>query len=297
MPRTTDELLGLLELEQLDTDLFRGPQPETVLQRSFGGQVLAQALSAAYRGISPDRVAHSLNAYFLRPGSPATPILYVVEPTRDGRTFSQRRVVARQDGRPIFSMVCSFHVQEDGLDHADPLPGDLLPPEQCRPAAVVLGERSARRAAFWEMEWGALDVRYVTEPAAATETGRASLQLWIKAESRLPDDPRIHQMVLAYLSDISLLSVSTVTHPVEFMSSKLQAASIDHAMWFHRPVRADEWLLYDQVSPSASGALGFAQGRLFSQQGTFAASCAQQGLIRVVEPPPSVPPTATAWPA
>lgn len=282
MPRTTDELLSLFHLEKLDTDLFRGPQPETSLQRSFGGQVLAQALAAAYRTVTPDRLAHSLNAYFLRPGSPATPILYLVETTRDGRTFSQRRVVARQDGRPIFSMVCSFHVHEDGLDHADPLPRDLPTPEDCRPAAVVMGERSARRAAFWQMEWGALDVRYVREPAQASESGQSHLQLWIRAESRLPDDPRVHQMLLAYLSDISLLSVSTVSHPVEFMSPQLQAASIDHAMWFHRPVRADEWLLYDQVSPSASGALGFAQGRLFSQSGTFAASCAQQGLIRLV---------------
>jgi acyl-CoA thioesterase-2 len=282
MPRTTGELLTLLQLEQLDTDLFRGPQPETAMQRSFGGQVLAQGLSAAYRTISADRLAHSLNAYFLRPGSPASPILYLVEPTRDGRTFSQRRVVARQDGRPIFSMVCSFHVHESGLDHADPLPMDVPPPEACRPAAQVLGERSARRAAFWEMEWGALDARYVTEPAQAAENGSSRLMLWIKAESKLPDDPQIHQMVLAYLSDISLLSVSTVTHPVEFMSPSLQAASIDHAMWFHRPVRADEWLLYDQVSPSASGALGFSQGRLFSHSGVFGASCAQQGLIRLV---------------
>ncbi|MFT3861302.1 acyl-CoA thioesterase [Micropruina sp.] len=283
MPRTTGELLGLLELEQLDTDLFRGPQPVTSLQRSFGGQVLAQALAAAYRTMPAERTAHSLNAYFLRPGSPATPILYLVEPTRDGRTFSQRRVVARQDGRPIFSMVCSFHVHEEGLDHADAIPADVPPPERCRPAAQVLGERSARRAAFWEAEWGALDARYITEPGDAAQRGAARLMLWIKAESKLPDDPRVHQMVLAYLSDISLLSVSVLAHPVEFLSPRLQAASIDHAMWFHRPVRADEWLLYDQSSPSASGGLGFSQGRLFGQDGTLAASCAQEGLIRFLD--------------
>ena len=282
MPRTAAELVGLLDLEQLDTDLFRGPQPETSLQRSFGGQVLAQALGAAYRTVAADRVAHSLNAYFLRPGSPASPLLYVVEPTRDGRSFSQRRVVARQDGRPIFSMVCSLHVPEPGLDHADPIPPDLPAPEDSRPAAQVLGERSARRAAFWEAEWGALDVRYVTEPSLGAP-GPARLQLWIRAGSRLPDDPRLHQMVLAYLSDISLLSVSTLAHPVEFMSPRMQAASIDHAMWFHRPARADEWLLYDQNSPSASGGLGFSQGRLFGHDGTLAASCAQQGLIRVLD--------------
>jgi len=288
VPRTTGELLRLFDLEQLDTDLFRGPQPETVLQRSFGGQVLAQALGAAYRTVAPERVAHSLNAYFLRPGSPATPILYLVEITRDGRTFSQRRVVARQDGRPIFSMVCSFHTREDGLDHADPFPAGIADPDECRPAAQVLGERSAKRAAFWEMEWGALDVRYVTEPPveqlSESRDTPAHLQLWIKTESRLPDDPRVHQMLLAYLSDISLLAVSTLSHPVEFMSSRMQAASIDHSMWFHRAVRADEWLLYDQRSPSASNGLGFSQGQLFSRAGALAASCAQQGLIRVVDP-------------
>ncbi|WP_298134711.1 acyl-CoA thioesterase II [Micropruina sp.] len=282
MPRTAAELVGLLELEQLDTDLFRGPQPETLRQRSFGGQVLAQALGAAYRTMAPERVAHSLNAYFLRPGSPASPILYVVEPTRDGRAFSQRRVVGRQNGRPIFSMVCSFHIDEGGLDHADPLPVGVPAPEDCRPAADVLGERSAQTAEFWEAEWGALDVRYATEPSS-DRPGPAQLQLWIRTESRLPDDPRLHQMVLAYLSDISLLSVSTLTHPVEFMSSRMQAASIDHAMWFHRPARADEWLLYDQTSPSASGGLGFSQGRLFTADGVLAASCAQQGLIRVLD--------------
>lgn len=283
MPRTAAELVELLELEQIDTDLFRGPQPETVLQRSFGGQVLAQALSAADRTMAPERVAHSLNAYFLRPGSPASPILYVVEPTRDGRTFSQRRVVGRQDGRPIFSMVCSFHMPEGGLDHADPFPDGVPAPQDCRPASEVLGERSARTAAVWEAEWGALEARYATEPNIGRESGPAQLQLWIRAESRLPDDPRVHQMVLAYLSDISLLSVSVLSHPVEFLSPRMQAASIDHAMWFHRPARADDWLLYDQTSPSASGGLGFSQGRLFAPDGTLAASCAQQGLIRVLD--------------
>ena len=284
MPRTTEELLGLLELEKLDTDLFRGSQPVTVLQRSFGGQVLAQALSAAYRTVESDRLAHSLNAFFLRPGATTHPILYVVEPTRDGRMFSQRRVVARQNGRPIFSMVCSFHVPEPGLDHADPFPADVPEPENCRPAAEVLGERSARRAAFWEAEWGALDARYVIEPPEHAGANAAHLQLWLRARDRMVDDPRVHQMILAYLSDISLLSVSTLPHPVEFMSPRMQAASIDHAMWFHRSVRADEWLLYDQVSPSASGGLGFSQGRIFSRHGQLVATCAQQGLIRVIEP-------------
>ncbi|MEZ5090468.1 MAG: acyl-CoA thioesterase II [Micropruina sp.] len=282
MPRTTGELLQLFDLEQLDTDLFRGSQPETVLQRSFGGQVLAQALAAAYRTVAAEKRAHSLNAYFLRPGSPASPILYFVELTRDGRAFGQRRVVARQAGKSIFSMVCSFHVPEPGLDHADPFPAHLPPPEECRPAAGGAGRAVRPQRAVLGTRMGALDVRYVTELPGVEASGPAQLQLWVRTQDDLPDDPRTHQMVLAYLSDISLLSVSTLPHPVEFLSARMQAASIDHAMWFHRPVRADAWLLYDQVSPSASGGLGFSLGRLFARGGPLAASCAQQGLVRVL---------------
>ncbi len=284
MPKTVAELLTLLDLEQLDSDLFRGSQPATVLQRSFGGQVLAQALGAAYRSIPADRVAHSLNASFLRPGSTLSPILYVVEQTRDGGHFSSRRVVARQDGRPIFSMSCSFHLPEAGLNHQDAAPTGLPDPEDCPPAASVLGNRSARGAEVWSAEWGAIDVRYIPDDPDAPRNHGARASLWVRAEAPLPDDPRLHQMVLAYLSDISLLAVATVPHQVEFMSPSLQAASIDHSMWFHRPARADEWLLYDQVSPSASSGLGFSLGRLFSGD-RLVASCAQEGLIRVIDRP------------
>lgn len=282
MPRTTEELLGLLDLEQLDTDLFRGPQPVTNLQRSYGGQVLAQALAAAYATVPGDRVAHSLNAYFLRPGATTSPILYQVELTRDGKSFTNRRVNARQAGTTIFTMSSSFHELEDGLDHATPFPVDVPPPEQCRPAAEALAELSARTAKVWASEWGALNARYVT-PRGPGQDGNAHLQFWIKADGALPDDPRVHQTVLAYLSDISLLSVSTLPHEVEFMSPRMQAASIDHAMWFHRPVKADEWLLYDQYSPSATYGLGFSLGNLFSAEGQLVATCAQQGLIRILD--------------
>ena len=283
MPRTVAQLLALFDLEQVDQGLFRGPQPETVLQRSFGGQVLAQALAAAYRTIPDDRVAHSLHAYFLRPGTTSSPIIYLVEDTRDGGHFSSRRVVARQDGRPIFSMGCSFQAAETGLDHADQPPSHLPAPAECPPAAEVLAGRSARAAAVWAEEWGAIDVRYVVGSSGPGPNHSAHTSLWVKAESDLPDDPAVHQMVLAYLSDISLLAVATVPHRVHFLSPSVQAASIDHSMWFHRPARADRWLLYDQVSPSASSGRGFSLGRLFSGT-TLAASCAQEGLIRVVEP-------------
>lgn len=281
MPKTVAELVALLDLERLDTGLFRGPQPRTLLQRSFGGQVLAQALAAAYATVADDRVVHSLNAYFLRPGSPTSPIIYLVEETRDGGHFSSRRVIARQDGRPIFTMSSSFHVPEPGLDHADALPVGLPAPAECPPAAEALSVRSARAAAVWEEEWGAIEVRLVPDPSRTAANHAAHARLWVRAESALPDEPRLHQMVLAYLSDISLLAVSTVPHPVQFWSPQVQAASIDHSMWFHRPARTDDWLLYDQVSPSAGSSLGFSLGRLFSG-GALVASCAQEGLIRVV---------------
>lgn len=289
MPRTVGELVDLLDLEQLDTGLFRGPQPVTTLQRSYGGQVLAQALGAGYRTVSEGRTAHSLHAYFLRPGSTQSPIIYLVEDTRDGGHFSSRRVVARQDGKPIFVMSCSFQSAEDGLDHADTVPADLPSPDSCAPAAEVLGARSGRAAEVWAEEWGAIDVRFIPERREGPINHGAHTGLWVKAEASLPDDPRLHQMVLAYLSDISLLAVATVPHRVHFLSPSVQAASIDHSMWFHRPVRADQWLLYDQVSPSASGGRGFSLGRLFSGD-VLGATCAQEGLIRVVSPQDSAEP-------
>ena len=285
MPRTVAELVALLELERLDTGLFRGPQPRTLLQRSFGGQVLAQALAAAYATVANERIVHSLNAYFLRPGSPTSPIIYLVEETRDGGHFSSRRVIARQDGRPIFTMSSSFHVPEPGLDHADALPAGLPGPDECPDAAEVLSARSARAAAVWQEEWGAIEVRQVSDEPPAAANHAAHARFWVRTEGTLPDDPRLHQMALAYLSDIALLAVSTVPHPVQFWSPQVQAASIDHSMWFHRPVRVDEWLLYDQVSPSASASLGFSLGRLFGG-GALAASCAQEGLIRLVPSQP-----------
>lgn len=283
MPETVDELIEILDLHQSDEHVFVGQDAGSARQRVFGGQVLAQALTAGYRTVPEGRVAHSLGAYFLRAGVPGTPISYTVEITRDGANFSARRVVADQGGRVIFSMVCSYHELEPGLDHADAIPDGVLPPEQCPPLSEVLGARSRRAEAAWRQEFGVLETRFASDTSNLAAAGRrdAAMKVWVRAESALPAEPHLHQAVLAYASDLTLLAVSTVPHPVEFGGPNMMVASIDHSMWFHRPARADEWLLYDQVSPSASAGLGFSFGRLFSG-GRLVASCAQEGLIRLV---------------
>ena len=288
MAGSVAELVSLLELEALGEDTFLGPERslETrMFQRVFGGQVLAQALMAAYRTTPDGRVAHSLGAYFLREGRAGTPITYTVERSRDGGNFSSRRVTAAQGDRLIFSMVCSFHALEPGLTHSDIPAADVPDPEGCPPLAEVLGGRSQRAMDAWLREWGALDVRFAGDTSELSSEGRsdARMRVWVRTESKLPDDPEVHQAVLAYASDLTLLGVSTVSHPVEFGGPGMQIASIDHSMWFHRPARADDWLLYDQVSPSASSGLGFSFGRMFAG-GSLAASCAQEGLIRLVKP-------------
>jgi len=262
--------------------LFRARQPNTQLQRIFGGQVLAQALTAAARTVSVSRVLHSLHAYFLVPGRTDIPIVYDVEAVRDGGSFSSRRAVARQGGKVIFYMSSSFHEMEEGFDHLDPVPGDVPPPEDCPTLGEVLFEATGRPISFWEREWGALDVRYVgdSRPGGALVNARhpARARVWVRASGRLPDDRRLHQAALAYASDLTLLGATTVPHGV-FVGLDVQAASIDHAMWFHRPFRADEWLLYDQVSPSASNGLGLATARLFQNE-ILISNVAQEGLIR-----------------
>lgn len=286
MPESVEELIGLLELRQIDESVFRGrnDSDHISVQRVFGGQVLAQALMAGYASVPDERVAHSLGAYFLRSGSLGQPIDYSVEAVRDGGSFSTRRIVARQGAREIFSMVASFHRPEPGLTHADQAPADVPAPEDCPPLAEVLGARTRREVEAWRREWGVLDVRFASDTSAVTAVHPdAEMKVWVRAASVLPADQRLHQAVLAYASDLTLLAVSTVPHPVTFGGPGLQVASIDHSMWFHRPARADEWLLYDQVSPSASAGLGFSFGRMFAG-GTLVASCAQEGLIRLTQP-------------
>jgi acyl-CoA thioesterase-2 len=283
VPETVAELIDILEVEQTGPGTFVGRDAGSPRQRVFGGQVLAQALTAAYRTVPADRIAHSLGAYFLREGTAGEPIGYGVETTRDGRNFSTRRITASQGSRVIFSMVASFHVLEPGLNHSDRAPQDVPPPEQCPTLSEVLGMRSRRVAEAWEQEWGVLETRFASDTAAPGAGGDAAMKVWLRTAGPLPGDHRLHQAVLAYASDLTLLAVSTVPHPVEFAGPGLQAASINHSMWFHRPARADEWLLYDQLSPSASAGLGFSFGRLFAG-GRLVASCAQEGLIRVTDP-------------
>jgi acyl-CoA thioesterase II len=246
--------------------------------------VAAQALAAASQTVPAEVFAHSLHAYFLRPGDTAIPIVYDVERIRDGRSFATRRVVARQHGTSIFFLTASFHLEEIGYDHQDLMPA-VPAPEDC-PTMGDLFRRVTGRSddMSWEREWAALDVRYAgdSRPGGRIPVERepARAQIWLKASDRLPADPIVNTCVLAYASDLTLLGVSLVPHGVLIISPQLQPASLDHSMWFHRPFRADEWLLYDQHSPSASGARGFAHGQIFSEDGRLVASVAQEGLIR-----------------
>lgn len=279
MPRDVTELLNLFDLERTGESTFRGPQPRTHLQRLFGGQVLGQTLVAAAGTVDPERPVHSLNAYFLRPGHNDLPLDFEVEVSRDGNTFSNRRVVTRQGDRVIFEMTCSFQRREPGLDHSAAEPLDVQPPEASPSLKEVLERRFGGGIAMLS-EWDALDVRLAARPDATASGG--SMRAWVRTKEPMPENPLLHSAVLAYLSDTTLLSVTTVPHAIEFLSPSMQIASIDHAMWFHRPVHVDGWLLYDMISPSASNARGFAMGRLF-QDGVAVASCAQEGLIRVLD--------------
>ena len=286
MPRSVQELIDLLDLEVIEDNLFRGRQPDTSMQRVFGGQVAAHALVAATRTVDPAYEVHSLHSYFLRPGDTTVPIVYDVDDVRDGRSFATRRVLARQHGHPIFGMTTNFQVPEDGLDHQDRMP-PVVPPEECvdlvqasRPGAENGGDPEE-----WEREWAALDVRWVgdSRPGGVfyDEDHPARTQLWMRVNGRLPDDRLVHQAAFTYASDLSLLAATLVPHGQRISSPTMQAASLDHAVWFHRPFRADEWFLYDQTSPSASGGRGLAVARVFTQDGRLVASVAQEGLIRV----------------
>ena len=286
MPQSVAELVELLELEEIEVGLYRGKQARTALQRVVGGQVLAQALMASSDTVPAERRLHSMHAYFIRPGRTDVPIVFGVENLRDGGSFSSRRVVARQGGSVIFFAASSFHVPEEGFAHQDVMPSDVPPPEDCPILSDVMSSVTGRPRSLWESEWGALEVRYIGDSrpgGTLTDPDHPALsRVWIRTAGDLPDDPRMHQSALAYGSDLTLLSASTTPHAV-FLGFNVQGASLDHAMWFHRPFRADRWLLYDQVSPSASSALGLSTGRLF-QDGQLVCTVAQEGLIRPLRP-------------
>lgn len=284
MPKSAEELVELLDVEDLDVNLFRGRQPDTELQRVFGGQVAAQALIAAARTVPPGLTVHSLHSYFLRPGDTAVPIIYDVEDLRDGRSFSTRRVVGRQHGRPIYLMSASFQVAEEGLAHQDAM-GDVPPPEKGISLSEMYRQRDQHDSTGqWEREWAALDVRYVGNSAlggVADDPARpARAQLWVRVAGSLSDDPLEHLATFTYASDMTLIGSTLVPHGKWVSSPGMQVASLDHTIWFHRPFRADEWWLYDQQSPSASGGRGLALARVFTQSGELVATVAQEGLIR-----------------
>lgn len=278
MPKDVPGLLALFEIQQVDENVWEGPQPDTYFQRLFGGQVLAQTLVAAARSVSPERVVHSLNAYFLRGGSPDSPLRFEVEVLRDGGSFSTRRVVTKQDGRMIFQLNASFQEPEAGLEHSARQPWEnVTSPDEAPSMRAVLEEQFGSHAQMLS-EWDALDVRLATPPEE-NYLG-STMRAWVRTKSEMPPDPLVNNAVLAYLSDITLLGTTLIPHKLQITSPNLQSASIDHCMWFHRPVRTDEWILYDMISPSAAGARGFCRGRLY-QNGVTIASCGQEGLIRV----------------
>ena len=279
---TADELVALLDLAPAGADRYVGHSPRSGWRRVFGGQVLAQALVAAERTV-PGRDPHSLHAYFLLGGDPHEPILFEVERLRDGRSFTTRRVVARQKGEAIFVMVASFHEQEPGFDHA------LAPPEAPAPEAcpdphraIELLDGPARFRmkgmldTIWPIDFRPTDLsRYETGAAREPRT-----QLWTRIGEALPADPAIHRAALLYLSDMSLLEAALGAHGLSIYDHRIQVASLDHALWFHRPARADEWLLYVQDSPNAHAATGLVRGLIYSRTGVLAASVAQEGLMR-----------------
>jgi len=281
-----DGLLSTLNLTDTGArtteDIFTGPSQWMPLGRVFGGQVLAQSIVAALRTVPEDRNIHSMHGYFLRPGDVAHPITFSVDRIHDGRSFSTRRTQAYQHGEPILSLIASFQTHDEGVEHQLEMPAGLPDPESLPSTADVLGTVDHDVARYWSSE-RAFDVRHVPSPIYLSVEGeRAPRQaVWMKAFGRLPDDPKQHRAALAYASDYSILEPVLRAHGVAWASRGLKVASLDHAMWWHRDARVDEWLLYVQESPSASGGRGLSLGRIYTRDGLLVASVAQEGMVRV----------------
>ena len=280
MQTALDNVVALLDLEAIEVNIFRGRSPADDRQRIFGGQVAGQALVAAARTVERGSV-HSLHAYFLRAGDPKAALLYDVDRIRDGRSFTTRRVVAIQHGRAIFQLAASFHIAEDGYEHLEPMP-EVPDPETLQPRMKRIEATDPDRVRPDRMQ--ALDIRYVTtSPLDRTGPLPPTQQVWMRANGTLGDDPVLHTCLLTYASDLTLLDSTLVPHGTSGADPTIMLASLDHAMWFHGPFRADEWLLYDQHTPAASGGRGLATGRVFTRDGRLVASVVQEGLIRRID--------------
>ena len=283
MGKALDRLIDLLDLEQIEVNIFRGRSPEERVQRVFGGQVAGQALVAAGRTVPADRPVHSLHAYFIRPGDPAVPIVYLVDRVRDGRSFTTRRVSAVQHGEAIFTLSASFHHPEPGPEHADPMP-DVPPPEAVRaelgPAGPAARDRRLRQLFARARSTCGRSAR--CRPRRPRDPSLRTTQnlIWLRVDGDLPDDPLLHVCLMTYASDMTLLDSVLLGHGLSWLDGRTSGASLDHAMWFHRPFRADRWLLYAQESPVASGARGLAHGEVFTAEGELVVSVMQEGLIR-----------------
>jgi acyl-CoA thioesterase II len=283
MSEALDRVVELLDLEQIEVDIFRGRSPEGERrQRVFGGQVAGQALVAAGRTVPEDRPVHSLHAYFIRPGDPTVPLIYLVERVRDGRSFTTRRVSAIQHGETIFALSASFQRDEPGVEHADPMPV-VPPPEEIESTA----ERMEKLFGPSVREWfgrNPIDIRHVgplTFEAERDPSLRTTHNMvWLRADGELPDDPLLHVCLMTYASDMTLLDSVLLAHGLSWADGRTTGASLDHAMWFHRPFRADRWLLYAQDSPVAHGARGLARGEVYTRDGQLVVSVVQEGLIR-----------------
>jgi acyl-CoA thioesterase II len=282
MSAALDAVVELLDLEQIELNIFRGRSPEGERrQRVFGGQVAGQALVAAGRTVPADRPVNSLHAYFIRPGDPTVPLVYLVERVRDGRSFSTRRVTVVQHGKTIFTLSASFQQPEDGgFEHFVPMP-EVPAPDEVEPTSVRLRRLFGAAADEYARD-NPIDIRHVGPLSVEVERDPSLAApnniVWLRADGKLPDDPLLHVCLMTYASDMTLLDTVLQAHSVSW--AEVSAASLDHAMWFHRPFRADQWLLYAQDSPSATGGRGLARGEVYTEEGELVVSVVQEGLLR-----------------